>query len=283
MINHKLFERIFLGFIVLVALGLVGIYISNANTPFSGEGKVNIGGRSLYLKSEGAGTPTVIFESDMGGSSMNWSLIAQEVKEQARVITYDRAGMRQSDKGPQPRTSEQKAVELHRLLKKARIKPPYIFVAEKYGAFNARVFAAKYPKEVAGIIMVNPIGENSLAAIEKHLTKEQFEEIKASMKEQIDQIGKSSADGSYDDLMISMQQAAGSVEGLRDIPLTVILPTIVLEDDYMKAFMTEQKKLSELSNRGKLIVLDKIHIDINNIKDTIIEEVTELVNQIEHN
>ena len=51
------------------------------------------------------------------------------------------------------------ALELHTMLTNANIKAPYIIVGHSLGGVVARHFAAKYPDEVAGLVMVDSAHE----------------------------------------------------------------------------------------------------------------------------
>ncbi len=44
---------------------------------------------------------------------------------------------------------------MHALLHAAGIAPPYVLVGHSFGGFNVRLFAANYPKEVAGLALVD--------------------------------------------------------------------------------------------------------------------------------
>jgi pimeloyl-ACP methyl ester carboxylesterase len=61
---------------------------------------VDVGGHKLHLWCTGAGTPSVILESGLGGSSFAWGFVQPEVAKFTRVCSYDRAGMGYSDPGP---------------------------------------------------------------------------------------------------------------------------------------------------------------------------------------
>ena len=44
--------------------------------------------------------------------------------------------------------------ELHTLLERAAIKPPYLLVGHSYGAWPVRLYASTYPTEVVGMVLV---------------------------------------------------------------------------------------------------------------------------------
>lgn len=120
---------------------------------------VDVGKHSLHLNCSGKGEPTVILEHGLGWTSVEWSLVQKEVEKFTRVCSYDRAGYAWSEEGELPRTSERFADELHDLLKEAEVPPPYILVGHSYGGINVRVYADKYPDEVAGLVLVDPSHE----------------------------------------------------------------------------------------------------------------------------
>jgi len=66
-----------------------------------------------------------------------------------------RAGVGWSDPPFAPRTSTSIANELHELLHRAGVAPPYVLVGSSIGGEYARVFTAKYPTEVAGLVLVD--------------------------------------------------------------------------------------------------------------------------------
>jgi pimeloyl-ACP methyl ester carboxylesterase len=51
-----------------------------------------VGGHRLHIQCSGAGTPAVIFESSLGGSSVDWCAVHPEVSRFTRAWAYDRAG-----------------------------------------------------------------------------------------------------------------------------------------------------------------------------------------------
>ncbi|MCI0488604.1 MAG: haloalkane dehalogenase [Blastocatellia bacterium] len=119
----------------------------------------DIGGYKLHINCTGKGGPTIVLESGAPGWSIHWSEVQKEVAKFARVCTYDRAGYGWSEPGPHPRTAKQAAEELHKLLAKSGEKGPYILAGHSFGGYVVRLFADQYPKDVAGIVLVDAAHE----------------------------------------------------------------------------------------------------------------------------
>jgi pimeloyl-ACP methyl ester carboxylesterase len=116
---------------------------------------VNVNGYKVHIYCMGEGNPTIILDHVGGGSSVDWALIQPKLAGHTRVCAYDRAGYGWSDYNPAPRTMEEQVYELHSLLQGAHEQGPYILVGHSYGARVDRVYTAKYPDEVAGMVLMD--------------------------------------------------------------------------------------------------------------------------------
>lgn len=123
---------------------------------------VDIGGRTLNIFCSGAGTPPVIFESGGPGPGAEWEVFQPEAAKFTQACWYDRAGEGWSDPGPFPRTSNAIAKDLHELLKRAGVLPPYVLVGASFGGLNSRVYGGLYPSEVAGMVLIDSAHEDEL-------------------------------------------------------------------------------------------------------------------------
>lgn len=117
---------------------------------------MDVGGFRLHIHCTGDGSPAIILDAALGGSSVSWSLVQPELARLSRVCSYDRAGFGWSDAGPMPRTAGRIAEELHTLLKRAGVLPPFILVGHSYGGLVAQVFAHRFQSEIAGMVLVDP-------------------------------------------------------------------------------------------------------------------------------
>ncbi len=118
------------------------------------------GGQRLHLNCRGSGAPAVLFESGAGDFSFVWSLVQPDVARRTTACSYDRAGYAWSDPGRRPRSYRQLALELHTALARAGVPGPYLLVGQSYGGLVVRGFAAAYPREVSGMVLVDAAHED---------------------------------------------------------------------------------------------------------------------------
>jgi pimeloyl-ACP methyl ester carboxylesterase len=126
---------------------------SNETKPPQPIGKlVDVGAYRVHLYCTGTGSPTVVIVS--AGYSFDWGLVQSDVEKSTQVCSYDHSGIGWSDDGPKDSCSL-RVDEVHAALKNAGVKGPYVVVGHSLGALVARVYAGKYPNEVAGMVFVD--------------------------------------------------------------------------------------------------------------------------------
>jgi pimeloyl-ACP methyl ester carboxylesterase len=125
------------------------------------------GGRRLNLFCLGSGSPTVILEGGLGDDITTWRNVHARLARTTRVCAYDRAGYGFSDPGPSPRTAEALSEDLERLLRNARLRPPFVVVGASIAGLHVRLFVDRHLDEVAGVVLVDPSFEHQVAIYEK--------------------------------------------------------------------------------------------------------------------
>jgi pimeloyl-ACP methyl ester carboxylesterase len=153
--------------------------LSDSAAPASGR-LIDVGGHRLYLDCEGTGSPAIVMDAGLGGSSLDWLLVQPELARSTTVCTYDRAGMGLSDPGPKPRSPGRNADELHRLLEAGGVEGPYVLVGHSLAGKNLRMFAAAHPEEVAGLVLVDARSER----IDMAMSAEQREGMTSAIRTQ---------------------------------------------------------------------------------------------------
>lgn len=146
--------RGYFAIIVVLAIALQ----ASPQTPqrYSPPGRlIGIGGRRLHLYCTGRGSPTVILMAGGGAFSIDWALVQPKVAQDARVCSYDRAGLAWSDPGPADETVEQTISDLHVLLKNAGERGQYLLVGASVGGIYIQAYQRAFPKEVAGLVFSN--------------------------------------------------------------------------------------------------------------------------------
>ncbi len=113
---------------------------------------IDVGGYRVHLYCVGEGSPAVIITG--AGASFDWGLVQPNVSKYSRVCAYDHSGTVWSDPGPNDSCSV-RVNELHAALENAGIHAPLVLVGHSLGAIVARLYAATYRQDVAGLVVVD--------------------------------------------------------------------------------------------------------------------------------
>lgn len=184
---------------------------------------VDLGGYKLHINEQGNGKPTVVLISGSLAFSFDWYFVQKEVIKFSKVVSYDRPGLAWSDPGPSPRTMQQDVYELHQLLLKSNLKPPFVLVAHSLGGLIARIYNKEYPNEVEGMVLVDPTSENGTLFINRKLQKVRLLSSGKKIppiKKQIDSLTKLPSQKDIDDLANFMGKPKS------EFPFTLLPDTI---------------------------------------------------------
>lgn len=127
--------------------------------------RYDVGGHQLHLDCHGHGGPTVVLFNGLGEISASWARITTPVAETTRVCAYDRAGQGWSDDGDHPQDGSEAAQDLHTLLAAAGESGPFILAGHSTGGTYALTYAARYPEQVAGMVLLDSSSPEQLTKI----------------------------------------------------------------------------------------------------------------------
>jgi len=150
-IAHPLALRQWVGAAILFAVSLcvsACATIEGVNTSVIAEKRVE------YVIA-GRGTPAVVFENGLDGRLELWAKVFSEVAKETQVFAYNRPGIGASENVSTPRDGDHIIEELRQNLRETGVAPPYVLVGHSLGGLYMQLYARRYPKEVAGLILVD--------------------------------------------------------------------------------------------------------------------------------
>jgi pimeloyl-ACP methyl ester carboxylesterase len=235
----------------------------------------DVGGHRLHIWCTGAGSPTVVLETGLSGSTADWGFVQPEVATFTRVCSYDRAGMGYSDPGPSPRTAGRIARELARLLDRAGIGGPVVLAGASIGGLYVRAFASEHPERAAGLVLVDasherqemeaprlarivpllaPAGVFRLLGVSFALGPESLAPSTQSMA-RATRFRTAGYVAAADEITHVRQSAAEAEAGRRKLDIPVVVVTAGRGAD--AAWRALQRDLAGLSDRGCQVVADE--------------------------
>lgn len=116
---------------------------------------VHVDGGRMHLRCVGQGDTTVLLLAGWGGDGDAWGAIEPPVAEHARVCSYARFGTGTSDPPASTQTFATQARDLYALLTEAGEPGPYVLLGHSFGGAEAVTFAAAYPDEVVGLMLLD--------------------------------------------------------------------------------------------------------------------------------
>ncbi len=235
-------------------------------------GRFDVGGHKLYMECRGAGSPTVVYlhgsvrSKGEGGGASSAGQIPGLLDDHNRVCVYDRANVGRSDPVPGPLTGRDSAKDLHALLGAARVRGPYVLLGASLGGAIADIYAASWPKDVAGMVLL----DSTLPAY-------------LDMYRRLYPPGSGPQPGEWRheaerlDRLATFRQA-GTIQGERlEMPVTYIGIKSLLEPKITAVIRRAQRAFVDRFSPGRLIVLDVPHSMQSVVPERIAREVERVI------
>ena len=268
---------------------LLGVPISDAAqsatppvaTPVAARGDfaglVDLGsGREIYLECRGTGSPTVILEAGAGNDADTWDTVGRPpgsrqtavlpgVAAFTRVCAYDRPGTildldhrGRSDPAPMPRDASAMVADAHALLTAAGIPGPYVLAGHSFGGLIARLYAATYPREIVGLVLIDAAHEDYYDQLRAVLTLAQW----ATFTHPPDALASDPTFERIDvDASATAMREAAATAPLRPMPVVVLThgrpwdwPPGYPATDLEAIWRPLQEKLAALTPDARLVV-----------------------------
>lgn len=209
-----------------------------------------MGYKTFNLEARKDGDPVIVFETGLGGGTFD--PILPYLPNTISGIQYERNGIGESELDPNIRRDAEVVDRLHNLLKSIDVKPPYLLVGHSIGGPYIRLFAARYPDDVCGLVFSDPTDfmlsaeENEQAKIKSGSNTGYRELVTIIIKKMSER--KDFGNGANNDAMRALN--AGYFSEYVDLPRlnTTIAATVIIS--YNKHVEQPDEELNKDLNLG---------------------------------
>lgn len=266
----------------------------------------------LHIFRMGEGKPPVILECGTGGISLDWFPLQKEISQLTSVYSYDRAGSGWSDASPHSRSIPQVVKELHCLLSLSGVSEPYILVGHSLGGLFIQYYARQYPKEVAGMVLIDSSHPKIYQYLPPQLARKNRKELinrwiyslvgllPAPHLENVlpdvqQAYSKLLARPSYWHSLLSQNKHLNketvvelfdNAGAFPNIPVTVLTPKTAnwlaqITPELPELWLEAQKELANLSQTGKLVFVESGHSIPDENPGAIMDAVRQMLIQVQ--
>jgi pimeloyl-ACP methyl ester carboxylesterase len=149
------------------------------------------------------------------------------VAAETTVCVYDRAGRGLSEPSSGPHDGESIAADLRAALEGADVDGPYVLVGHSSGGVYVRIFASKYPEDVAGMVLLDAQPVEAFTGLPNYPGFYRWAKVMYSLLPSLARLGVGDATTArsvrdeFVALPTSLEQGA-VLATLRDTPLIVV-------------------------------------------------------------
>lgn len=204
----------------------------------------------------GEGAPTLVLLNGAGVTLEGWGRLYPDIEEIGRVFAWNRFGVGRSSKPVLPQTGTVIVDSLRELLGALGLAPPYLLVGHSLGGLHAQLFARRFPREVAGAVLVEPTHPRDRERLKGH------EGRLAQVLSRVLSVPQKLLRANLDSEMDWIDSAAREVEAagpFPPVPLAVVSggqepPRWLMSPEALRAKRANQKALAALSPRGRQVI-----------------------------
>jgi pimeloyl-ACP methyl ester carboxylesterase len=111
----------------------------------------------LHVRTAGDAGPAVVFEAGIAATGLNWVRVQELLAPHARSCSYDRAGLGWSRAACGRRSLAGMTADLHTVIHGVGWTQPVVLVGHSFGTFIVRVYAHRFPEDVAALVLIGPV------------------------------------------------------------------------------------------------------------------------------
>ena len=241
---------------------------------------VDVSGRVMHYSLVGSGWPLVVLESGLGSTVSDWSTVQSAVAAYSAVFSYDRAGLGGSEPAPTPRTCQEMVEDLRAVLAAIGQTGPYVLVGHSMGGLLVRLFAACYPADVIGMVLVDASHEDRYERFGEVFTEELRERTRRYLADP-------TRNSEQWDVLTCQRQVREAATKLFSFPLRVLArglpdePSTVWPSEALQRIEVDlQRQMSRLSLNSKFKVAERSgHFIQHDEPEFVVDAIRELIDE----
>lgn len=227
--------------------------------PLPGSRIIHVNGQAVEYVISGSGRPAIVLLNGAGGPLAAWRRIYPGIESLGTVFAYNRSGIGRSDRAVVPQTGEVIVSILRGLLSEVELQAPYILVGHSLGGLYANLFARLYPREVAGIVMLDATHPD-----DDRLILKSEGPVRRSLRKILTTLDARFGNNKFGEVAFIAETVSqiGKVSSFPAIPLVVVTggkrpPYWLMSEEAFHIRQTHQKALASLSPAGRQVMAEK--------------------------
>ena len=148
----------------------------------------------IYYRDTGSGKTTIVLVSGGTFGLETWKNFQEQLSEYARVISYDRNGLGNSDYIPNSKNIGSMTAELEMIINKLDVNTPVILVGHSIGGYIVRKYAELYPQKVKALYLIDAYHELFYKELKDAVTEEMWNNYIGNWQHLISQVPPGAAD-----------------------------------------------------------------------------------------
>lgn len=199
----------------------------------------------ICYRDTGAGNTTIVLVSGGTFGLETWGGFQEYLSSHARVISYDRSGLGNSDYIPNSKSIGSMTRELEMVINKLEVNTPVILVGHSIGGYIVRKYTELFPQKVKALFLIDAYHESFYQELKAAVTEEMWSNYTENWHSLIGQVPPGAADEISFNLKLMESDERYPIPS--DIP--VYLFTSIKEVEIEERFVEFNKRAFEVHLR----------------------------------
>ncbi|MCC8152821.1 MAG: alpha/beta hydrolase, partial [Tannerellaceae bacterium] len=151
-------------------------------------------GNKIYYRDMGCGNTTIVLVSGGTLGLETWESFQEQLSNHARVISYDRSGLGNSDYVPDSKNIGSMTAELDKVIHKLGVDTPVILVGHSVGGYIVRKYTELFPQKVKALFLIDAYHELFYKELKEAVTEEMWSNYINNWKNLVNHLPPGAAD-----------------------------------------------------------------------------------------